>query len=602
MIWLRRRLQADARGDGGFTIMEVVVAMMVIAIGLIGLMTIQMRSIKTLGLAKQRQAASALTSRAVEQLRALPYTTVSGGLACSDLTSATDPNLVVTGTSSACTATFRPTYDSTINEVVLTTTGTTAPPLNPHTQAVASTTVDNVQYTVRNYVTRVNSDPSVDGGYWLTVITTWRSAVTEGQTKSIALRSQLYSPQGCLANTTHPFSGPCQAFYYSDSGTTGGSLTVQSTRTGLPIVDGIDASTATLALHGLSSRIQSEQVVSAQAAAATSGWKLISTTASTTAGGAASGSSTADTDPATGTSNSPTSATTVAQTGSSGNSSGGGNQLQVSQGAGDAGSSYATMATTGSPACQDNGGTAVSNGRTCATSAITNADAAAMTLSLNPLGARNLVLASVAANTTPSQAFGARYQTSGTNHCTATSGSGCIAAGVSRSVGTVQIGVMPTGATTINGTAQASSAFTSGSALVVVSSYTDTASTESGFGAASFTPSRSGSVRYWNGSAFVTQSLGASGATYSIGTTTAAYGTTTITTSGTITSTAPGVTTSGSSPCSVTACLTKATGGGLVVRLTYSITTGGAVVGAFTTTFDIGTALSQTSYKAAPVA
>src|SRR4051794_33017906 len=69
ILSLRRRLQAD---DDGFTIMEVVVAMMVIAIGMLGLMAIQMRSIKTLGLAKQRQTASALTSRAVEQLRALP--------------------------------------------------------------------------------------------------------------------------------------------------------------------------------------------------------------------------------------------------------------------------------------------------------------------------------------------------------------------------------------------------------------------------------------------------------------------------------------------------------------------------------------------------
>ncbi len=48
------------RGNSGFTLIEMVVAILVISVALLGLMTVQMRSIATVGLAGQRQNATAL--------------------------------------------------------------------------------------------------------------------------------------------------------------------------------------------------------------------------------------------------------------------------------------------------------------------------------------------------------------------------------------------------------------------------------------------------------------------------------------------------------------------------------------------------------------
>ncbi len=212
---LAKPLPRRQRGDAGFTLVEMVVAILVISVGLLGLMTVQMRSIATVGLAGQRQNATALGNRAMEQMRALPYGTVTGGMACSDLSN-TDTNISVSTVSGGCSATFHPGYDPSISETVVTTTSTSqVAPLNPHIQptGTSGTTIGNVVYDVRAYITRVSSDLTVDAGYWLTVIVGWKSSASGNTTKTIGTRSQLFSPKGCLALTTHPFSGPCQAFH-----------------------------------------------------------------------------------------------------------------------------------------------------------------------------------------------------------------------------------------------------------------------------------------------------------------------------------------------------------------------------------------------------
>jgi len=612
---LRRR-----HGNAGFTLVEMVVAMLVISVGLLGLMTVQMRSIATVGLAGQRQNATALGNRAMEQMRALPYGTVTGGMACSDLSTTTDANLTnitpATG-SSPCSATFHPAYDLTISEPVVTTTSTSqVPPLNPHIQptGTSGTTVGNVTYDVRAYITRVDPNIAVDAGYWLTVIVDWTSSASNNVTKTIGTRSQLFSPKGCLATTTHPFSGPCQAFHYSDAGATPASIAVQSTRSGQGIVDGVDVLSASSILVNSSARVQSEQTVSAQSDVTPSAIKLVASTGTSTGGGAAAASA-ADTDPATGVANSPSAAAAMTQSGpTSLSSSAGTSQFSISDSDADSGSTYSTMTAGPVPPCSDSAAASVATGQACSSATATQAGSnpagstPTASLTLDSLGTRRITLADVSPGSAPARAFGARYLTGSGGHCSSATGVGCIAAGVSRTLGTAHAGGLASLSTgdklydTSGSRAVDVTGALGANPLVTVTGYTDQATAESGIGAGSSAGARTGTVSYWTGAGFSTLNLATAAAgTYGVSQVTGTYGTTTVTVAGSLAVTAAGAPSSGTAPCP-TACGVKASGGTAVVQLTYVVATNGTQIGAFTLTLDLGSALAQTTYKAAPSA
>ncbi len=605
----------------GFTLVEMVVAMLVISVGLLGLMTVQMRSIATVGLAGQRQNATALGNRAMEQMRALPYGTVTGGMACGDLSNA-DTNLTVSTVSGGCSAIFHPAYDPSISGTVVTTTSTSqVAPLNPHIQPttaiyngdgtlkVDGTTVGNVVYDVRAYITRVNPDLTVDAGYWLTVIVGWKSSASNNVTKTIGTRSQLFSPKGCLATTTHPFSGPCQAFHYSDAGATPASIAVQSTRSGQGIVDGVDVLSASSILINSSARVQSEQTVSAQSDVTPSALKLVTSTGTSTGGGT-SAASAADTDPATGVANSPSAAAAASQSGQTSlTANGGASQFSITDADSDYGTTYSTMAAAASPPCNDSAAAGIATGQACSSATATQAGSTpTASLTLNSLGTRKMTLADVSAGSAPARAFGARYLTGSGGHCSSATGLGCIAAGTSRTLGTAHAGGLASLSTgdKVYNTSGSSSVDVTGAVganpLVTVSGYTDQATAESGIGASSSGGARTGTVTYWTGAGFSTLNLATAAAgTYGLSQVTGTYGTTTVTVAGSLAITAAGAPSSGTTPCQ-TACSVKATGGTAVVQLTYVVAANGTQVGAFTVTLDFGSALAQTTYKAAPSA
>ncbi len=104
---VRRRAAAARTGppDAGFTLVELVVAMVVTLIVVTALIGVFLSSLSGVALAKQRQAASSLATGVMEQIRALDYGTLSAGMPCSDL--AGDPRVAITGTCGAGgTATF----------------------------------------------------------------------------------------------------------------------------------------------------------------------------------------------------------------------------------------------------------------------------------------------------------------------------------------------------------------------------------------------------------------------------------------------------------------------------------------------------------------
>ncbi len=173
-------------GEAGFTLVELLVTMAVIAGCLLGLIAMQMRAMETTAAAKQRQQATQLANRTMEQIRALPYTTVQMGLSSADLI-APDANLWnVSGVWR-----FRPTYHPSLDEPLVVSAGQASAPLNPHVQPATSTRVGNTQYDVRAYVTWAG--PTAASGYWVTVVATWTPKQNSAP-KSVALRSRIYAP------------------------------------------------------------------------------------------------------------------------------------------------------------------------------------------------------------------------------------------------------------------------------------------------------------------------------------------------------------------------------------------------------------------------
>lgn len=580
--------------DGGFTLLEIVVAMVILATVLLSLIGVQLSSLQTVTLAKQRQQASALADQTMEQLRALPYDTVTSGLLSTD--TAGDPNI----TTVSGVLTFAPTYDPSISEQLVTSSTQTAAPLVPHVQTIQ---VGNVPYDVRTYVSRV--DPTQPLGDWLTVIVTWSSGSTHGASKSVAVRSQLFSPTGCNAasTATRPFAGPCQAFFYTDAGTAPAGITISPTTAGQNLVSGIDATNLEADLPGMSVRTQNEQIVSTQSSVTATAMHLTSSSGTATWGNE-TGVSAADTDPATGTGGAGTVATVVNSDGtltSTSSAVGGFSLTAASTAAGDA---FSTTTAAATPACNDDLGVAITGGQACSATDVTPSGNYQASLQLTPSdhGPLNMVLSQVNSLSSGGiwRAFGARLTAPQGTHCTTTSGIGCAASGAQRSFAAIAAGTLPSG----NGSNDVvPSGFTS---MVQMSGFSATAHAEAGIGVGpASTASRTiTGLAYWNGTSMVSPTVGASGLSVTLGSVTGSYGTNegsyTITVNGTLS--IPPVA-SPATTCGTASCTVVATVPGVTITLQYTIKApDGATLGSFTVLTSTGDTVAQANYKAAPSA
>ncbi len=179
----------EMRDDSsGFTLIELLVTMFVIAGCLLGLIAMQLRALETTTLAKQRQQATQLANRTMEQLRALPYATVADGVGegAAPHRFADDVNLVqVSGVWH-----LRGTLTTQEQLVVRQPTAASAAtaPLAPHMQPPAQTTVGTTVYRLSSYVTWAQpSTPAA--GFWLTVIVRWDTPLG---TKTVSVRSRIF--------------------------------------------------------------------------------------------------------------------------------------------------------------------------------------------------------------------------------------------------------------------------------------------------------------------------------------------------------------------------------------------------------------------------
>src|SRR5881296_2736540 len=81
----RRRL----RGEGGFTLIEMMLAAGIIFVTLTALAYVALIGFSDIALARERQSANGLANQTMEQMRALPFNTLKNGLSNTDLTFST---------------------------------------------------------------------------------------------------------------------------------------------------------------------------------------------------------------------------------------------------------------------------------------------------------------------------------------------------------------------------------------------------------------------------------------------------------------------------------------------------------------------------------
>ena len=96
-----RRLRSRLRGEAGFTLIELMVAVSIMLVALLALAYTATIGFSDIALARQRQGASGLANQTMEQIRALPFDVLKKGLSNADLTGGGDPN--ITG---GCGATY----------------------------------------------------------------------------------------------------------------------------------------------------------------------------------------------------------------------------------------------------------------------------------------------------------------------------------------------------------------------------------------------------------------------------------------------------------------------------------------------------------------
>lgn len=488
------RRRGAQRPDSGFTMIELILAMVIVSIVMMAMLGLYVGSLETTVVAKQRQSASAIATQNLERLRALPYDVIRAGLATSDLTG--DPS--ISSTSPAPRLQM-----NGIDEVLVTSTTQNKQPLFPHRRVE---TVDGVAYTVAVYVTQGTTPTPT---YQLTSVVSWAQA-GNGADKQVVQRSTAFSAAGCLSLANRPFSGPCQASFSALSGVTAGSISVTNDSDSTAVIPGTNGSLLALDLAGLSTNSAVEQTVTVSATSRAMGARSRTTTGETKSGGN-TWSSNADTDPSSA-NNTLTlngSVVTAAPAASALSVTGtAGTFTAVPSAALQAVANSATAGTTAS--CTSVSGTSMNSEQPCATASIRHAAtpasltfaATAPSFLTGGLGAMNL--ASVDTTSTGSRSVAGRLVGSLGGYCPGTVGDGCAYAETARTLGTVSLGGLPPTSRT---TDRLPTGLTSGQPLVEVTGFTESARTESGSGARVPQFSRAGTLRYYNGAAYTTVNL-----------------------------------------------------------------------------------------------
>ena len=586
----RRRLGQE----DGFTLVELMVASGIILVALVLLAYSATAVYSDVAMARQRQGATGLANRTMEQVRALPFDTLRAGLSTNDLTGSADPAVT-----SGCGATYCyggeriPTH-SGLGSVV---------PLEPHRQTV---TAGGTTYTIAVYPAYFNNDLTINA-FRVTVVVTWANPARRTGGALVRTQSVFYSPSGCQSTQTHPLAAPCQPYLYGSASAEPTRVVLSGAGAGQPIL-GIDLDSAAISLPAYSSSMQVEQTAAVQGRAQGSGVTLkLSGQTATTANGAGAQSG-ADNDPSQpkpvyeSVSLGPQGAGAVSASDAAAK-----NSLTLSAGASDVGTATSTVAADAANPCPDVNGNNQTDtpAQPCGSATATQrgAASAAMRLWAGSTDLGTATLLNLAAGTNKGVAATDRAlsaEPAPISACTATpTGSdGCLHAAAARAVGALQLGGLPSSLAVLKPVGWTGY-------LVSVAGYADTVVAESGVNsAAPQAPAPSGgTITYFDGTSYRTQAITAASVTIRPTVTVSnplfPGGALTITATGTLT-TGSRTVTAPASGCTTDCQATATSRSPLSGDLTYTVVHNGVTLANLNLHVDYGTLLAKASYTEAP--
>jgi len=224
---IERQRHSLASHDAGFTLIEIIVAMVLMLSVLTALLGVLVSSLQTVAQARQRQAATAQATQTLERLRAIPYSALTIADPAFWPPSPALDYVAVAG----AVATFTPTAGLPgVSETLV---------VNEYSGTRAFVLVDGVTYIVQTYVTKAVPIGAGGQAYNLTAIVKWTSSVNHTERRTVE-RSTAYSPSGCLSTAQHPFSGPCQAYFTAQAGLSAGGFTVTNPTDSTANIPGMD--------------------------------------------------------------------------------------------------------------------------------------------------------------------------------------------------------------------------------------------------------------------------------------------------------------------------------------------------------------------------
>jgi Tfp pilus assembly protein PilV len=176
--------------DSGFGLVEFMISAFVISVVVLSAIGVLTHTVESVGTSRQRQAAAALATQALEQLRGLPYSMVTAGLRNDDL--AGDPDISTASGTPRLVLQASATNGARVDEQLVTNDGTAAiAPLYPHRVVVPDSTFRS-NATLSVFVTL---DPANPGVYGLTAVVRWTPGAGEAE-QTYVQRSKLFSPLG----------------------------------------------------------------------------------------------------------------------------------------------------------------------------------------------------------------------------------------------------------------------------------------------------------------------------------------------------------------------------------------------------------------------
>jgi type II secretory pathway pseudopilin PulG len=587
---LRRRLRR-LNGERGFSLLETVIAITVIFGSLTALAYTATIGFDYTAVARERQSATAIASKIMEEARGIPYSDIQQGLRLSSL--AADTN-TVTGCGGDPAGTYRflqcAAGSNGTGDKIVYASGANAAPLadSANSYKHEGTISDRgITYTWRIYVT--NND-AVNNPYRVTVLLTWTSGATS-QLKTYRTQSLFYSPKGCTGFDAHPFAAPCQPFFY------GLATAQQPTVTVSGFVEGLDFDDASISSVGVEGYAQIEQTSTMTADFSTTGITLTNSGGAQAFEGTAS-TLTADDDPTDGDQSNPVPLTLSSGNGSFLEEYDDDTGYRVDDPSGESAQAAAVNNAGGANVCPPSPAVAETDDAPCAGARAQQAGTLTSVLHPHDIDPdlNDATIARIGAMGNPSTAFVDR-------EADTPPADGRVEQSVTRRVGTVNVGGLPPGVTEPAG-------WLGGNAwngyLMTLTGYQDTISAQAGSSAAAPTATvNSGTLYYWNGTGYssVTATAGIPYADMFLSETIGGHNVEVYLETDTFSPAAASVTSSPSGGGSITRNDVSAT----VLppmrgTIYYTIWVDGAVVVDLSIDVNLGTVLAQGVYEPAPVA